>query len=92
MAPARKGLKREQTLGLITPDESMYSYRTITPKREIVEIDLTSLSDHSEDPFQVGSGHTEPSDDYSNASRAAEQQRRSASGNECLVDFAIFKF
>jgi hypothetical protein len=82
----RRRIKRESTVaygGLITPDESLYSAGTTTPKQE--EIDLDSVSDVLEDPFQGSSSfrpqHGLPvADDEGYASLAAEQARRSVSG------------
>lgn len=92
MAPTgRRGFKREQTFGLITPVESFHSAGTVTPKREREEIDLTAVSDILEDRSQGAefkSNHGLPVEDEGYASLIAEQQRRSASGIfqiRCLI-------
>lgn len=82
MAPAGRRIKRESTLGyggLITPDESMHSAGTVTPKREI---DLSSVSDFLEDPLQgtnssLPQQHGLPS--VSVEPYPSEQERRSES-------------
>jgi hypothetical protein len=88
MAPAdRRRIKRESTVvfggGLATPNESFYGAGIATPKRE--EIDLDSVSDVLEDPFQGTSSfqqhHGLPGEDEGYASLVAEQARRSVSGN-----------
>jgi hypothetical protein len=84
MAPGARRVKRESTMafgGLNTPDESLYSAGTSTPKRE--EIDLSSVSDVLEDSFQGNSfnqHHGLPAEDEGYSSIVAEQQRRSLSG------------
>jgi hypothetical protein len=85
MAPTgRRGFKREQTFGLITPVESFHSAGTVTPKREREEIDLTVVSDILEDRSQgaelKSSNHGLLVEDEGYSSLIAEQQRRSASG------------
>jgi len=63
MAPGARRVKRESTVaygGLVTPDESLYSAGTFTPKREI---DLGSVSDVLEDPFQVTQHDGLPADE-----------------------------
>jgi hypothetical protein len=78
----RRGFKREQTFGLITPVESFHSAGTVTPKREREEIDLTAVSDILEDRSQGAEfkNHGLPVEDEGYSSLIAEQQRRSASG------------
>jgi hypothetical protein len=84
MAPTgRRGFKREQTFGLITPVESFHSAGTVTPKQEREEIDLTAVSDILEDRSQGAefqSNHGLPFEDEGYSSLIAERQRRSASG------------
>jgi hypothetical protein len=84
MAPTgRRGFKREQTFGLITPVESFHSAGTVTPKQEREEIDLTAVSDILEDRSQGAqftSNHGLPVEDEGYSSLISEQQRRSASG------------
>lgn len=63
MAPGARRVKRESTVaygGLVTPDESLYSAGTNTPKQEI---DLESFSDVLEDPFQVTQHDGLPADE-----------------------------
>jgi hypothetical protein len=77
MAPGARRLKRESTVafsGLITPDQSMYSAGSVTPKREI---DMESVSDVLEDPFQGMTQHDGLPADEGYQSMVIEQQRRS---------------
>jgi hypothetical protein len=78
MAPGgARRLKRESTVafsGLITPDQSMYSAGSVTPKREI---DVESVSDVLEDPFQGMTQHNGLPVDEGYQSMVIEQQRRS---------------
>ncbi len=68
-------MKRESTVaygGLITPDESLYSAGTVSPKRE-----FGSISDVLEDPFQGMTQHDDLPADEGYQSMVIEQQRRS---------------
>jgi hypothetical protein len=81
MVPPRRQLKRESTIvvdGLITPNESMSTTGTITPKQEDSSI---SFSDNFEDKFAGASFRSHdglPLEDDDHV--IAERQRRSASG------------
>ena len=77
MAPGARRVKRESTVaygGLVTPDESLYSAGTNTPKQEI---DFESVSDVLEDPFQGMTQHDGLPADEGYQSTVVEQQRRS---------------
>ena len=82
MAPARRQFKRESTTivvdGVMTPNESMSTTGTITPKQEDIDI---SFSDNFEDKlagasFQSHDGLPVEEDQHTRV----ERQRRSASG------------
>jgi hypothetical protein len=75
MAPAARRWKRESTAphGLMTPDESLYSAGSVTPKRE-----MQSVSDVVEDPFQgIAQQDGLPIIDEGYQSMVFEQQGRS---------------
>lgn len=74
MPPRRQRIKPEpaNVFGdYPTPAESTFTARTVTPKREYEEIDLTSDDDSPTKPFK-----TQITEDEGYASRVADQQRR----------------